>query len=45
MQETLFAGNYKNLDVRAASVFDLVFEHEAASAGGQWGSISGVKLG
>ncbi|KIO23131.1 hypothetical protein M407DRAFT_215367 [Tulasnella calospora MUT 4182] len=44
MQETLFGGNYQNLDVRAASVFDLVFEHEAASAQGRWGSIRGVKL-
>ncbi|KAG9019250.1 Mitochondrial Translation Optimization [Tulasnella sp. 427] len=44
MQETLFGGNYKNLDVRAASVFDMVFEHNAESAKGRWGSISGVKL-
>ncbi|KAJ6558253.1 glucose inhibited division protein A-domain-containing protein [Mycena capillaripes] len=33
-----------NLDVRAASVFDLVFDHSQPLAPNQWGKISGVKL-
>jgi tRNA uridine 5-carboxymethylaminomethyl modification enzyme len=34
-----------NLDVRAGSVFDLVFDHSQQLAPNQWGTISGVKLG
>ncbi|KAJ7235073.1 glucose inhibited division protein A-domain-containing protein [Mycena haematopus] len=33
-----------NLDVRAGSVFDLVFDHSQQLAPNQWGRISGVKL-
>ncbi|KAJ7688993.1 glucose inhibited division protein A-domain-containing protein [Mycena rosella] len=33
-----------NLDVRAGSVFDLVFDHSQPLAPNQWGKISGVKL-
>ncbi|KAJ7485094.1 glucose inhibited division protein A-domain-containing protein [Mycena galericulata] len=33
-----------NLDVRAGSVFDLVFDHSQPSSQNQWGKISGVKL-
>ncbi|KAJ6502251.1 mitochondrial translation optimization protein [Mycena sanguinolenta] len=33
-----------NLDVRAGSVFDLVFDHSAPLGPNQWGKISGVKL-
>lgn len=45
MQETLF--NYPNLDVRAASVFDLIVDHTAASdgaAGPNFG-LHGIRLG
>ncbi|GJF00419.1 tRNA uridine-5-carboxymethylaminomethyl(34) synthesis enzyme MnmG [Phanerochaete sordida] len=40
MQETLH--NYPNLDIRAASVHDLIFDH--ASADGIWGAVTGVRL-
>ncbi|KAJ6552086.1 glucose inhibited division protein A-domain-containing protein [Mycena vulgaris] len=33
-----------NLDVRAGSVFDLVFDHSQQLGPNQWGKISGVKL-
>ncbi|KAJ7119686.1 glucose inhibited division protein A-domain-containing protein [Mycena epipterygia] len=33
-----------NLDVRAGSVFDLIFDHSQPLAPNQWGKISGVKL-
>ncbi|KAJ7139979.1 glucose inhibited division protein A-domain-containing protein [Mycena crocata] len=33
-----------NLDVRAGSVFDLVFDHSQPLIPNQWGKISGVKL-
>ncbi|KAF7328794.1 Mitochondrial translation optimization protein 1 [Mycena venus] len=33
-----------NLDIRAGSVFDLVFDHSQPLAPNQWGKISGVKL-
>ncbi|KAF7363698.1 Mitochondrial translation optimization protein 1 [Mycena sanguinolenta] len=33
-----------NLDVRAGSVFDLVFDHSQPLAPNQWGKIAGVKL-
>ncbi|KAJ6632461.1 glucose inhibited division protein A-domain-containing protein [Mycena sp. CBHHK59/15] len=36
--------NQPNLDVRAASVFDLVFDRSQSSTPNQWGKISGVKL-
>ncbi|EKM51046.1 uncharacterized protein PHACADRAFT_177738 [Phanerochaete carnosa HHB-10118-sp] len=40
MQETLHS--YPSLDIRAASVHDLIFDH--ASADGTWGSVTGVRL-
>lgn len=40
MQELLF--NYPGLDIRAGSVFDLLFDTEADNP---WGKIIGVKLG
>ena len=40
MQELLF--NYPGLDIRAGSVFDLLFDTEADNP---WGKIVGVKLG
>lgn len=47
MQDMLF--NYPNLDVRAGSVFDLVFSHFDATSDDahttKWGTIQGVKLG
>lgn len=45
MQEILF--NYPNLDVRAGSVFDLVFSHPDSNTTDpmKWGTIEGVKLG
>jgi tRNA uridine 5-carboxymethylaminomethyl modification enzyme len=52
MQDTLAV--YPNLDIRGASVFDLVFEHDlgpsdpvadGGSAKGTWGKVAGVKLG
>jgi tRNA uridine 5-carboxymethylaminomethyl modification enzyme len=51
MQDTLAA--YPTLDIRGASVFDLVFEHDLSptdrladgdSAEGAWGKTAGVKL-
>lgn len=41
MQETLH--NYPNLDIRSASVHDLIFDH--LSTDGTWGTVSGVRLG
>ena len=40
MQEALH--DYPNLDVRAASVHDLVFDHPAGES--TWGTVSGVRL-
>jgi tRNA uridine 5-carboxymethylaminomethyl modification enzyme len=40
MQELLFS--YPGLDIRAGSVFDLLFDTESANP---WGKIVGVKLG
>ena len=40
MQEALH--NVPNLDVRAASVHDLVFDHQTGDA--SWGHVSGVRL-
>ena len=40
--------NYPNLDVRAASVSDLVFDHQAvpsSSSSTLWGTVTGVRLG
>jgi tRNA uridine 5-carboxymethylaminomethyl modification enzyme len=38
--------NYKNLDVRAGSVFDLVFDHTLPSTSADvWGKVEGVRLG
>lgn len=42
MQEILF--NYPNLQIRAASVHDLVFQHDDATHG-TWGTVKGVRLG
>ncbi|KAI0065130.1 GIDA-domain-containing protein [Artomyces pyxidatus] len=48
MQDTLF--NYPNLDVRAGSVFDLVFNHDSIQSGEPssskhvWGKVNGVRL-
>ncbi|KAI0033189.1 glucose inhibited division protein A-domain-containing protein [Vararia minispora EC-137] len=43
MQKTLL--NYKNLDVRAGSVFDLVFDHSRPSTSTDvWGAVEGVRL-
>ena len=41
MQHLLF--NYPGLEVRAGSVFDLMFE--PPESGHEWGQIAGVKLG
>lgn len=41
MQHTLF--NYPGLDVRAGSVFDLIFE--TSSSGHEWGRTIGIRLG
>ncbi|KAG6372706.1 mitochondrial translation optimization protein [Boletus reticuloceps] len=46
MQDIIF--NYPNLDVRAASVSDLVFDHQMASSSSNhsiWGTVTGVRLG
>lgn len=44
MQETLL--NYKNLDVRAGSVFDLIFDHtQPSTSQNVWGKVEGVRLG
>ena len=40
MQEILH--DYPNLDIRAASVHDLIFDH--ASPDGSWGAVTGVRL-
>lgn len=40
MQDLLF--NYPGLDIRAGSVFDLLFDTESNNA---WGKVIGVKLG
>ncbi|KAI0077948.1 glucose-inhibited division protein A subfamily [Panus rudis PR-1116 ss-1] len=43
MQETLH--NYPNLDIRAASVHDLVLDHSPnPAAPSSWGSVTGVRL-
>ncbi|KIJ67332.1 hypothetical protein HYDPIDRAFT_173907 [Hydnomerulius pinastri MD-312] len=46
MQDIIF--NYPNLEVRAASVSDLVFDHEMASSSTDntpvWGTVKGVRL-
>ncbi|KAG8855417.1 Mitochondrial Translation Optimization [Tulasnella sp. 330] len=47
MQKAIF--NYPNLEVRAASVFDLVFNHDelgpsSSLASPRWGKVAGVKL-
>ncbi|VDB98173.1 unnamed protein product [Peniophora sp. CBMAI 1063] len=43
MQETLL--NYKNLDVRAGSVFDLIFDHtQPSTSQNVWGQVEGVRL-
>ncbi|KAH7886739.1 glucose inhibited division protein A-domain-containing protein [Phlebopus sp. FC_14] len=46
MQDLIF--NYPNLEVRAASVSDLVFDHDIASSCSNtipvWGSVKGVRL-
>ena len=39
----LALNSYPNLDVRAASVHDLVFDHPASES--TWGTVSGVRLG
>ncbi|KIY43156.1 glucose-inhibited division protein A subfamily [Fistulina hepatica ATCC 64428] len=41
MQQALF--NYPNLDVKAANVHDLLFDHSGPSSG-VWGKVTGVKL-
>lgn len=46
MQDIIF--NYPDLDVRAASVSDLVFDHQTASSSSGrsvWGTVTGVRLG
>jgi len=46
MQDVIF--NYPNLDVRAASVSDLVFDHQMTSSSSNrsvWGTVTGVRLG
>jgi len=47
MQNVIFG--YPNLDVRAASVFDLVFDNGAvpstSTSSSTWGTVTGVKLG
>jgi tRNA uridine 5-carboxymethylaminomethyl modification enzyme len=49
MQNALL--NYPNLDVRAGSVFDLVFSHAApqapisSSGGDVWATVDGIRLG
>ncbi|KAG6902709.1 hypothetical protein C0995_012849 [Termitomyces sp. Mi166 len=42
MQEVLH--NYSGLDIRAGSVFDLLFDHSDPSTSDRWGKIKGVKL-
>lgn len=36
--------NYPGLDIKAASVFDLVLDQSMAEAG-RWAKVTGVKLG
>jgi len=47
MQNIIFG--YPNLDVRAASVFDLVFDHgvppSTSTFSSTWGTVTGVRLG
>jgi tRNA uridine 5-carboxymethylaminomethyl modification enzyme len=45
MQDIIFS--YANLDVRAASVFDLVFDNSpcASTSSSTWGTVTGVRLG
>ena len=44
MQDTLLG--YKNLDVRAGSVFDLIFDHtQPSTSQNVWGQVEGVRLG
>jgi hypothetical protein len=43
MQDELH--NYMNLSIRAASVFDLVFDHPEPATSTSWGKAVGVKLG
>ena len=46
MQDVIL--NYPNLDVRAASVSDLVFDHQMVSSSSNhavWGVVTGVQLG
>lgn len=46
MQDIIFG--YHSLDVRAADVSDLVFDHQmASSSSGRsvWGTVTGVRLG
>ncbi|KAH0580554.1 hypothetical protein H2248_002047 [Termitomyces sp. 'cryptogamus'] len=42
MQEALH--NYSGLDIRAGSVFDVLFDHFDPSTSDRWGKIKGVKL-
>ncbi|KAG1748096.1 mitochondrial translation optimization protein [Suillus lakei] len=44
MQDIIF--NYPNLDVRAASVFDLVFDNRpcVSTSSSTWGTVTGVRL-
>jgi hypothetical protein len=41
IQETL--NNYPNLEIRAGSVHDLIFDHTLTD--GTWGTVTGVRLG
>jgi hypothetical protein len=45
MQDIIFS--YANLDVRSASVFDLVFDNSpcASASSSTWGTVTGVRLG
>ena len=43
MQEAL--QGYHNLDIRAASVFDLAINRSPEGPSGSWGRVEGVKLG
>ncbi|KZT66489.1 glucose-inhibited division protein A subfamily [Daedalea quercina L-15889] len=42
MQEALHG--YRNLDIHAASVFDVVINHSPEGPSGSWGKVEGVKL-
>lgn len=37
--------NYPNLELHAASVHDLVFDHTNTSGPSRWGSVAGLRLG